>query len=171
MTNVTSTGAEAGVIEVNLSGTSEISQKTGVEPQFLDSPPSCSVQNGEPVGTPPEDGRFKSEPLEAEQAADEPIPSESKPIPASEGRKFDSLGLSADLLKAVEQSGYTPPTPTKAPPSPLWVPVVMATLLLTGLVVIVGNYMSLLPGDTSNRYLMLGLLLVVLGFILATTYR
>jgi hypothetical protein len=38
-------------------------------------------------------------------------------------------------------------------------------------VVIVGNYMALLPGDTSNRYLMLGLLLVVCGFVLATTYR
>ncbi len=70
-----------------------------------------------------------------------------------------------------KRSRYTPPTPTKAPPSPLWVPVLMATLLLTGLVVIVGNYMALLPGDTSNRYLMLGLLLVVCGFILATTYR
>ena len=36
---------------------------------------------------------------------------------------------------------------------------------------IVGNYLELLPGDTSNRYLMLGLLLIVCGFLLATTYR
>jgi hypothetical protein len=70
-----------------------------------------------------------------------------------------------------KRSRYTPPTPAKAPPSQLWVPVVMATLLLTGLVVIVLNYMALLPGDTSNRYLLLGLVLVVAGFLLATTYR
>jgi hypothetical protein len=37
--------------------------------------------------------------------------------------------------------------------------------------VIVANYLELLPGDTSNRYLMLGLLLIVAGFLLATTYR
>jgi Cell division protein CrgA len=70
-----------------------------------------------------------------------------------------------------KRSRYTPPPPKKAPPSPLWVPVVMATLLVTGLAVIVANYLELLPGDTSNRYLMLGLLLIVAGFLLATTYR
>jgi hypothetical protein len=70
-----------------------------------------------------------------------------------------------------KRSRYTPPPPKKAPPSPLWVPVVMATLLATGLVVIVANYMAMLPGDTSNRYLMLGLILIVFGFVLATTYR
>jgi hypothetical protein len=70
-----------------------------------------------------------------------------------------------------KRSRYTPPTPAKAPPSPLWVPVVMATTLACGLIVIVANYLELLPGDTSNRYLMLGLLLIVCGFLLATTYR
>jgi hypothetical protein len=70
-----------------------------------------------------------------------------------------------------KRSRYTPPPPKKAAPSPLWVPVTLATLLGTGLVVIVANYMELLPGDTSNRYLMLGLGLIVGGFMLATTYR
>ena len=44
-------------------------------------------------------------------------------------------------------------------------------MLLTGLVVIVANYLELLPGDGSNRYLLLGLVLIIGGFILATTYR
>jgi hypothetical protein len=70
-----------------------------------------------------------------------------------------------------KRSRYTPPPPKKAAASPLWVPVTLATLLGTGLVVIVANYMELLPGDTSNRYLMLGLGLIVAGFMLATTYR
>jgi hypothetical protein len=70
-----------------------------------------------------------------------------------------------------KRSRYTPPSPTKPPPSPLWVPVVMATTLACGLVVIVANYLELLPGDTSNRYLMLGLVLIVIGFMLATIWR
>ena len=70
-----------------------------------------------------------------------------------------------------KRSRYTPPSPAKAPPSPLWVPVVMATTLACGLIVIVGNYLELLPGETTNRYLMLGLFLIVCGFLLATTYR
>jgi Cell division protein CrgA len=70
-----------------------------------------------------------------------------------------------------KRSRYTPPSPTKAPPSQLWVPVVMATTLAAGLVVIVTNYLELLPGDTSNRYLLLGLVLIVCGFMLATIYR
>ena len=45
-----------------------------------------------------------------------------------------------------KRSRYTPPPPAKAPPSPLWVPVVMATTLACGLIVIVGNYLELLPG-------------------------
>jgi branched-subunit amino acid ABC-type transport system permease component len=45
-----------------------------------------------------------------------------------------------------KRSRYTPPTPTKAAPSPLWVPVVMATTLACGVIVIVANYLELLPG-------------------------
>ena len=103
MTNVTSTGAQAGVVEVSHPDASENSRETGVEPKFSDPSPS-SVQNGEPGGYPPEEVRFKS--AEPEQAPAEPAP--------SEGPRFDSLGLSADLLKAVEQSGYTTPTPIQA---------------------------------------------------------
>jgi hypothetical protein len=70
-----------------------------------------------------------------------------------------------------KRSRYTPPPPKKAPPSPLWVPVVMATMFVTSVVVIVGNYLGALPGDGENSYLMLGLVLMIGGFLLATTYR
>ena len=41
-----------------------------------------------------------------------------------------------------------------------------------GLIVIVTNYLNLLPGtDTENRYLLLGILLISAGFFIATTYR
>lgn len=70
-----------------------------------------------------------------------------------------------------KRSRYTPPPPKKAPPSPLWVPVVLATLMLTGLAVVLLNYLDAMPGEAENRYLVLGLGLITAGFGLATTYR
>ena len=69
------------------------------------------------------------------------------------------------------RSRYTPPPAKKAPPSPLWYGVAITTLLLTGLVVVVTNYIGLLPGDAENRYLILGLLLISAGFMMATGYH
>jgi hypothetical protein len=43
--------------------------------------------------------------------------------------------------------------------------------MLTGLVVVLANYLQALPGNTENRYLILGLVLITSGFGLATTYR
>ncbi len=67
---------------------------------------------------------------------------------------------------------YTPPKPKSAKHSPLWVPVAMFTLLGCGLVVILANYLSLLPGgEAQNSDLILGLALIVGGFVLSTQYR
>jgi superfamily II DNA/RNA helicase len=76
MTNVTSTGAEAGVVEVSPSDTSGIPE-AGIE--------------------------FKKQDSEIQPGAGEPTE-----------LGFDALGLSADVLKAVELSGYTTPTPIQA---------------------------------------------------------
>jgi hypothetical protein len=67
---------------------------------------------------------------------------------------------------------YTPPTPKTQSRSPLWVPVAMFTFLGCGLVVIVANYLGLLPGgEAQNSSLILGLILLVAGFVLSTRYR
>jgi hypothetical protein len=70
-----------------------------------------------------------------------------------------------------KRSRYTPPPPKKAPPSPLWVPVSLCVLMLTGLVVVLANYLQAFPGNTQNRYLIVGLVLITGGFGLATIYR
>jgi superfamily II DNA/RNA helicase len=109
MTNVTSTGAEAGVNEVSHSDTSEKPSKEAFELQNSSEFAADTEQASSNSGPPSEDLRFKSAP-EPEPA---PTPSDHSENP-SKGPGFESLGLSPDLLKAVEQSGYTTPTPIQA---------------------------------------------------------
>jgi hypothetical protein len=66
---------------------------------------------------------------------------------------------------------YTPPVPRDVKVSPLWVPVLMFTLLGLGMLVIVINYLGILPGGADNKYLLVGLVLITGGFITATRYR
>ena len=83
-----------------------------------------------------------------------------------------SRTLSAMPESKSKRTRYTAPPPKKAPPSKLWVPAAMVALLACGLIVIVTNYLNLLPGaDTENRYLLLGIVLISGGFLMATNYR
>lgn len=76
--------------------------------------------------------------------------------------------------KGTESGRYTPPTPKEYKVSPRWVPVLMLTLLGLGMLIIVSNYLpdaGVLPGDTSNVWLLVGLGFITGGFITATRYR
>jgi hypothetical protein len=67
---------------------------------------------------------------------------------------------------------YTAPTPKSKKHSPLWVPVAMFTALGCGLLVIMLNYLGLLPGgEAQNSDLILGLALMIVGFVLSTQFR
>jgi hypothetical protein len=66
---------------------------------------------------------------------------------------------------------YTPPIPREYKESSRWVPILLLTFLILGMLTIVCNYLGLLPGGASNGYLLLGLGLITLGFITATRYR
>ena len=69
-------------------------------------------------------------------------------------------------------SRYTPPAPKDAKASHLWVPVSMFTCLALGILVIAGNYMEVLPGgEVSNNFLLIGLALLIIGFVLSTFFR
>jgi hypothetical protein len=70
-----------------------------------------------------------------------------------------------------KRSRYTPPPPKNKPPSMMWVPALMFSLLITGTLVIVLNYLGVLPGEQQNRYLLLGLVEITAGFVAATLYR
>ncbi len=66
---------------------------------------------------------------------------------------------------------YTPPIPREYKVGPRWVPVVMFILLGLGMIVIITNYLGVLPGETNNWYLLGGLGLITAGFITATRWR
>ena len=68
-------------------------------------------------------------------------------------------------------SRYTPPTPRSVKQSPPWVPVLMFALLIVGALMIVLNYLELLPGAATNWYLLGGLGLILGGIFVATQYR
>jgi Cell division protein CrgA len=74
--------------------------------------------------------------------------------------------------KGATSGRYTPPTPKTVKHSPLWVPVAMFTSMGAGVGVIVLNYLQLLPGgEARNGYLILGLVLLIAGFVLSTRFR
>jgi len=66
---------------------------------------------------------------------------------------------------------YTPPVPRSEKVSPLWIPIMMFTSLVAGMLMIILNYVDVLPGGTSNGYLLGGLGLITVGFLTATKYH
>jgi hypothetical protein len=65
----------------------------------------------------------------------------------------------------------TPPKPKTAPPSKLWVPALMFSLLFLGVLIIVTNYFGMLLGGENNKFLLIGIIYVTGGFIVATLLR
>ena len=66
---------------------------------------------------------------------------------------------------------YTPPLPKSVRQSPKWMGYLIVGLVVLGMVVIVLNYVSVLPGGATNWYLLVGLALITAGFLTATRYH
>ena len=73
---------------------------------------------------------------------------------------------------SAEESGrYTPPIPKDTRTSPRWYGPLVLVLLVLGVLMILLNYLTVLPGAVSVWYLVAGLVVIFLGFIMATRYR
>jgi len=71
-----------------------------------------------------------------------------------------------------EESGrYTPPIPKGARRSPPWYGVAVLGMLVLGVLMILLNYLTVLPGSVTIWYLVGGLVLIFAGFIMATRYH
>ncbi|HLI24638.1 MAG TPA: cell division protein CrgA [Acidimicrobiales bacterium] len=71
----------------------------------------------------------------------------------------------------VTSGRYTAPIPREVRSSPWWVPAIMLALFGLGVICILLNYVGVLPGGASNVYLLVGLALIIAGFIVATRYH
>jgi len=85
----------------------------------------------------------------------------------STGRVTEKRGR----VTAPTSGRYTPPVPKQVKVSPRWVPVLMASLLGLGALVILLNYVGVLPEGAKNGYLLVGLALITGGFITATQWH
>jgi hypothetical protein len=87
------------------------------------------------------------------------------------GRVTTKKGAAPAESRPTASTRYTPPVPRQVKSSPIWVPILMFALLGAGMLVILANYLGVLPGDTSNAYLGIGLALICAGILVATQYR
>jgi hypothetical protein len=87
------------------------------------------------------------------------------------GRVTPKAGQKPGRVTPSASSRYTPPVPKEYKVSPAWVPILLLTLLIAGMLVILCNYLGLLPGGAKNEYLLVGLAFITAGFIVATRYR
>ena len=85
--------------------------------------------------------------------------------------KKDEVGDKADRMPPTSSGRYTPPVPKEWKESPKWVPILMFAFLGLGALLIIVNYTPLMPGGSSNWFLLLGLGLVTAGFITATRWE
>ncbi len=60
---------------------------------------------------------------------------------------------------------------TSGVPSPRWYTILMSSLMIIGVLLIVLNYLTLLPGSVSRWYLWSGLGLIGAGFLMTTNYN
>ena len=109
-----------------------------------------------------------SRPGRADDATDKQAPARPARTGKSSGRVTPKGGGSA---RQAGPGRYTPPIPKDKRHSPTWYPWLLLTLLVAGLAVIVLNYVNVMPGGTSNWYLVGGIVAIVVGLGMATFYR
>ncbi len=85
-------------------------------------------------------------------------------MPKSKGRK------NAKKRRPTPPS-HKPTAVAEKGPSPLWYVVLMFGLMGVGIILILVNYIGLLPGGTSNTYLIVGLAMIGVGFAMTMNYR
>jgi hypothetical protein len=105
-------------------------------------------------------------------------PPAKRRVQGASGRVTPKGGGARTTPRVPEASSrYTPPIPKELKVSPWWVPALMFTMLGIGTLVILLNYVELLPtwgflpDGTSNMWLLVGLVLILTGIIVATQWH
>ena len=81
-------------------------------------------------------------------------------------------GAKVGRYTSAEESGrYTAPIPAGVKRSPRWFGIAVLVALILGVLIILLNYLTVLPGAVSVWYLVAGLVAIFVGFMMATRYR
>ena len=99
------------------------------------------------------------------------MPTKPPPKRKVKGGRVTPKGGASSGSRPDASSRYTPPVPKEYKVSPWYIPVLMFGFLAIGLIVIFLNYLGVLPGDTKNSYLLVGLGFILAGIMTATQYR
>jgi cell division protein CrgA len=84
-------------------------------------------------------------------------------MPVSKGRKKAN--------KRPTPPSHKPTALNEKGPSPAWYVGIMFGLMAVGIVIILINYIGILPGGTRNIYLLTGLAGIGIGFTMTMNYR
>ncbi len=100
-----------------------------------------------------------------------PTARSGKPAKAAKAVKPGKGPTSSKRVTPKGTGRYTPPVPKTQKVSPIWVPILMFSCLLLGMLMIILNYVDVLPASPSNGWLLGGLGLITVGFITATKFH
>jgi Cell division protein CrgA len=90
----------------------------------------------------------------------------------SAGRTTTRPASRVGRYTAPEESGkYTAPVPRTVRSSPPWYGPMVLGLFIIGVLLILLNYLTVLPGSVSAWYLVAGLVVIFVGFVAATRYH
>jgi len=84
-------------------------------------------------------------------------------MPVSKKRKQNT--------RATQSKNISTQMSSSSGPSPRWYVITMFSLMTIGILLIVLNYLTLLPGSVSRWYLWSGLALIGGGFLMTTNYN
>ena len=86
-------------------------------------------------------------------------------------RKRDDRGKGEAKRPEAASGRYTKPVPRSVRRSARWYGPTVLLLLVGGVLVVVLNYLTVLPGAVSVWYLIGGIVALFVGFLMATRYR
>ena len=91
---------------------------------------------------------------------------------SAEGRATAKSGSRVGRYTSAEEKGkYTPPIPKEVRRSPRWYGPAILLFFVVGVLMVLLNYLSVLPGSVTVWYLVGGLGMIFIGFLMATRYR
>jgi len=90
---------------------------------------------------------------------------------AKGSRPGPSTSTVGKYTSAEESGRYTPPVPRNVRRSPRWHGALILIFFIGGVLVILLNYLNVLPFGVQPWYLVVGLVFIFLGFLMATRYR